>query len=215
MGIYLGSGLAMIVGGSVVQGLSHRPEIALPLLGTIASWRATFLVVGLPGLLVALLTLTIREPQRRALLLSANGRAVEPSFREVFEQLRRRARSFAGISLGMVFQAVSGYAFLAWGPTFFERTYGWTAGQAGRTLGILALTFGCLGMYVGGGLCDHWQKRGIAEAPLRVGVLSAAGTAVAFPPALLVGSATWTTVLLAAAIFFWPSQLAVRMPHCS
>jgi MFS family permease len=56
-------------------------------------------------------------------------------------------------------------------------------------------------MYVGGGLCDHWQRRGIAEAPLRVGVLSAAGTAVAFPLALLVGSATWTTVLLAAAIF--------------
>ena len=201
MGIYLGSGLAMIVGGSVVQGLSHRPEIALPLLGTIASWRATFLVVGLPGLLVALLTLTIREPQRRALLLSANGRAAEPSFREVLEQLRRRARSFAGISLGMVFQAVSGYAFLAWGPTFFERTYGWTVGQAGRTLGILALTFGCFGMYVGGWLCDHWQRRGIAEAPLRVGVLSAAGTAVAFPLALLVGSATWSTVLLAAAIF--------------
>jgi len=101
----------------------------------------------------------------------------------------------------MVFQAVSGYAFLAWGPTFFERTYGWTVGQAGRTLGILALTFGCLGMYVGGGLCDHWQRRGIAEAPLRVGVLSAAGTAVAFPLALLVGNAAWTTVLLAAAIF--------------
>ena len=176
MGIYLGSGLAMIVGGSVVQGLSHRPEIALPLLGPIASWRATFLVVGLPGLLVALLTLTIREPQRRA-------------------------RSFAGISLGMVFQAVSGYAFLAWGPTFFERTYAWTVGQAGRTLGILTLTFGCLGMYVGGWLCDHWQRRGIAEAPLRVGVLSAAGTAVAFPLALLVGRATWTTVLLAVAIF--------------
>ena len=201
MGIYLGSGLAMIVGGSVVQGLSHRPEIALPLLGTIASWRATFLVVGLPGLLIALLTLTIREPQRRALLLSANGRAVEPGFREVLEQLRRRTRSLAGISLGMVFQAVTGYAFLAWGPTFFERTYGWTVGQAGRTLGILTLIFGCLGMYVGGGLCDHWQRRGIAEAPLRVGVLSAAGTAVAFPLALLVGSTTWTTVLLAVAIF--------------
>jgi MFS family permease len=201
MGIYVGSGLAMIVGGSVVQGLSHRPDVALPLLGTIASWRATFLVVGLPGLLVALLTLTIREPQRRALLVSADGRPVEPVFRDVLRHLRRRVRSVAGISLGMVFQAVSGYAFLAWGPTFFVRTYGWTVGQAGRTLGVLTLTFGCLGMYVGGELCDHWQKRGIAEAPLRVGVCGAAGTAVAFPLALLIGSAAWTVVLLAAAIF--------------
>jgi len=200
MGIYVGAGLAMIVGGSVVQGLSHRPEIALPLLGTVASWRAAFLVVGLPGLLVALLTLTLREPRRRALLLCPNGRALEPGFHEVLEQLRRRVRSVVGISLGMVFQAASGYAFFAWGPTFFERTYGWTVGQAGRTLGILTLTFGCLGMYVGGGLCDHWQRRGIAEGPLRVGVFSAAGTAIGFPLALLVGSATWTTVLLAPAI---------------
>jgi MFS family permease len=201
MGIYVGSGLAMIVGGSVVQGLSHRPEIALPVLGTIASWRATFLVVGLPGLIVALLTLTIREPQRRSLLLSASDHAVDPSFHEVLQQFRRRVRSVAGISLGMVFQAVSGYAFLAWGPVFFQRTYGWTVGQSGRTLGVLTLIFGCLGMYTGGGLCDRWQRRGIAEAPLRVGVFSAAGTAIVFPLALLVGHATWTTVVLAAAIF--------------
>ena len=57
-------------------------------------------------------------------------------------------------------------------------------------------------MYTGGGLCDRWQRRGIAEAPLRVGVFSAAGTAIVFPLALLVGCATWTTVVLAAAIFF-------------
>jgi len=50
-------------------------------------------------------------------------------------------------------------------------------------------------------LCDRWQRRGIAEAPLRVGVFSAAGTAIVFPLALLVGRATWTTGVLAAAIF--------------
>src|ERR1700686_2042900 len=62
MGIYVGSGLAFIVGGEVVQHLARQPVLTLPLLGTIASWRAAFLVVGLPGLLVALLVRTIREP---------------------------------------------------------------------------------------------------------------------------------------------------------
>ncbi len=201
MGIYFGSGLAMIVGGSVVQSLSRQPELTLPILGVIASWRATFLVVGLPGLFIALLTLTIREPQRRFLLRAADGRATRPGAREVLEQLRKRLWSVVGISLGMMFQAVSGYAFLAWGPTFLQRTYAWTPGQSGRVLGVLTLLFGCLGMYVGGSLCDRWQRRGILEAPLRVGVCSAAGTAIFFPLALINGDPVWTTLLLAPAVF--------------
>lgn len=201
MGIYLGSGIAMIVGGSVVQSLSGTPFLTLPVLGTIASWRATFLAVGLPGLLIALLTLTIREPQRRSLLRTDNKSAQAP-LRVVWEQLRKRIASFAGISLGMVFQALCGYVFLAWGPTFLQRNYGWSPGQAGHTLGVLTLSFGCAGMYLGGALCDQWQRRGIPEAPLRVAVLSAAGTFVFFPPAVTIGNPAVTTMLLAVAIFF-------------
>jgi len=201
MGIYVGSGLAMIVGGSVVQSLSHRPELALPLLGTIASWRATFLIVGLPGLFIALLTLTIREPQRRALLRASDGSITRPPLRVVWQQLRLRIGSFLGISLAMVFQALCGYAFLAWGPAFLERTYAWTPGRAGHTLGVLTLLFGCAGMYLGGSLCDLWQRRGVSEAPLRVAVLSAAGTCALFPLALTIGNPTGTTFLLAVAIF--------------
>jgi len=202
MGIYLGSGIAMIVGGSVVQSLSQTPALSLPVLGTIASWRATFLVVGLPGLLIALLTLSIREPQRRSLLRKRGGSATQVPLRVVWEQLRKRILSFAGISFGMVFQALCGYAFLAWGPTFLQRTYAWPPGQAGHTLGVLTLVFGCAGMYLGGSLCDHWQRRAILEAPLRVAVLSAAGTCAFFPLAVTIGNPVGTTILLAAAIFF-------------
>ena len=202
MGIYLGSGMAMIVGGSVVQSLSHRPELTLPLLGTIASWRATFLIVGLPGVFIALLTLTIREPRRRALLRTSDGSAIHSPFRVVWRQLRLRIRSFLGISLGMVFQALCSYAFLAWGPAFLQRTYAWTPGRAGLTLGVLTLIFGCAGMYLGGSLCDLWQRRGVPEAPLRVAVLSAAGTCAFFPLALIIGNPAWTTFLLAFGIFF-------------
>ena len=202
MGIYVGSGAAMIVGGSVVQSLSRSPELTLPILGTIASWRATFLAVGIPGLLVALLTRTIREPERRALLRGKDGRAAQSYFREVLRELRRRLWSVIGISLGMVFQAIAGYAFFAWGPTFLQRTYAWTPGHSGHVVGGLLLVFGCSGMYVGGSLCDRWQRRGIPEAPLWIGVYSAAGSTICFPVALTIGNASWTTLLLAPAIFF-------------
>jgi MFS family permease len=200
MGIYIGSGLALIVGGEVIQSLARRPELTLPLLGTIASWRATFLVVGLPGLLIALLIRTIREPQRRYLQQVADGQPYQLGVRNLLKELQLRLGSVVGVSLGMVFQAICGYAFLAWAPTFLQRAYGWSSGQSGRTLGILILVFGCLGMYIGGSLCDHWQRRGIPEAPLRVGVVSAAGAAVLFPLALTTTNAAWATGLLAPAI---------------
>lgn len=44
------------------------PAVTVPLLETIASWRFTFVIVGLPGLLVALLMCIVREPLRRNLL---------------------------------------------------------------------------------------------------------------------------------------------------
>jgi MFS family permease len=201
MGIYIGSGLALIVGGAVVQSLAQRPEFTLPILGSIASWRATFLLVGLPGLLIALLVRTVREPVRRSLSRTASGEASKLSLRDFMKELRARARSVAGISLGMVFQSACGYSFLAWGPTFLQRCYGWTPGHSGRTLGILTLVCGCLGMYSGGSLCDYWQRLGLHHAPLRVGVFSAAGTVVFFPAALLVNDPAWTTRLLVPAIF--------------
>ena len=48
-GIFIGAGLALIVGGTVVSAVSNIPAITMPVLGTIASWRLTFLIVGLPG----------------------------------------------------------------------------------------------------------------------------------------------------------------------
>jgi MFS family permease len=201
MGIYVGSGLALIVGGAVVQGLAQRPELTLPILGTIASWRATFLIVGLPGLLIALLVRTIREPQRSNLLRTAHGEASRLDFQDFLKELRLRAGSVAGISVGMVFQSACSYSFFAWGPTFLQRCYGWTPGHSGRTLGVITLICGCLGMYSGGSLCDRWQRWGVHDAPLRVGVFSAVGTVAFFPLALVVKDPAWTTALLVPAIF--------------
>src|SRR5215475_4822666 len=75
MGIFIGSGLALIVGGEVVARVSGMPEVGVPIIGQIASWRLTFLIVGLPGLLVALLVYTVREPLRRNLLRTGSGQA--------------------------------------------------------------------------------------------------------------------------------------------
>src|SRR5579872_1568748 len=167
MGVFIGSSLAMLVGGTTVDMLARTPFITVPVLGAMASWRLTFVLVGLPGVLFALLAWTIREPSRRNLLASADGRATRLSFGEGLAQIRMRWQSVAGISLAMVCQGMVTYGLLAWVPTFFQRVHHWSPGQSGRALAAILLTFGCGGMYVGGRMSDWWQKRGVAEGPLK------------------------------------------------
>src|SRR5262249_34009122 len=73
MGIFFGAGLGVIVVGTVVSAVTTQPEVSLPLFGTIASWRLTFLIVGLPGILIGLLVYTVHEPLRRNLLRRDDG----------------------------------------------------------------------------------------------------------------------------------------------
>ncbi|HKX28489.1 MAG TPA: MFS transporter [Blastocatellia bacterium] len=202
MGIFIGSGLALIVGGTVVGKVSELPAVDLPLIGTIASWRLTFLIVGLPGLLIGLLVYTVREPLRQNLMRQTDGRVSQLHLREVLAQLARRWRSVVGVSLGLSSQAMCNYAMLAWAPTYFLRVHGWKPRDTGLVLGVMTLTVGCVGMYFGGKLCDRWQQRRISEAPLKVGVIATTTVGVLFTLMTVLPNLTWILVLLTCSQFF-------------
>jgi nitrate/nitrite transporter NarK len=104
--------------------------------------------------------------------------------------------------VGFVFQAACNYGFTAWVPTYFLRAHGWTIGQTGRALGFLILPFGCLGLYLGGWLSERWQKRGLVDAPLLVGIPCAIGILVFLVPAMLMPSAAWSLALIGPGFFF-------------
>lgn len=201
MGVFLGSSLALLVGGIVVDHVSRTPTVTLPLLGVMASWRVTFLIVGLPGLLFALLVYTIKEPIRRDMLRSAQGGVAQLSFGQSIGQLRLRWQSLFGISFAMVFQSMANYALVSWAPTYFIRVHGWTAGQSGRALATILLLAGCGGMYTGGRLSDRWQRRGLDEAPMRVMVIGAALTIVLLPIGPLLADVRATLALLFLGVF--------------
>jgi MFS family permease len=209
MGVFFGSSLSLLLTGAVLDSLAHTPFITVPLLGTIAAWRVVFLVVGIPGVLFALLVYTVREPARRDLLRTPDNRTAKLGFGESVAQMKRRAKSLAGLSIGAVFQAAPTYAITFWFPTFLQRTHHWTPGESGRALAAILLTFGCAGMYTGGKLSDHWQRNGIPEGPLRVGVICAIGTALLLTPALLVPEASWTLAMMAPGIFFLALPMGV------
>src|SRR5262249_45760103 len=202
MGIFIGSGAALIVGGTVVSAVTGLPEIHLPLIGAIASWRLTFLIVGLPGIPVGLLVYSVREPLRRNLLTTSDGRISRLNLAGALRQLISRWESVVGVSVGLSCQALCNYGLLAWAPTYFLRVHGWGPARTGLVLGVLTLTIGCLGMYAGGMLCDRWQRHALLEAPLKVGAVGTLSAGLFFGLAILMPGVGWTLMLLVPALLF-------------
>jgi MFS family permease len=200
-GNLLGSSLALIVGGTTVEAVTRLHQVTLPVLGTIAAWRLTFLILGIPGVLFALLAFTIREPIRKNLLRNAAG-TTKLSISETAVQVQARWQSVVGISIGFVFQAACNYGFSAWAPTYFLRVHGWTVGTTGRPLGLIILVFGGIGLYFGGALSERWQRRGITDAPLRVAIPSAIGTGVFLSLAMLMPTPWLSLALIGPGFFF-------------
>ena len=65
-GLYLGGGLSLPIGGFVLSRWNMAYPVAAEAPLGLAGWQAAFLAVGIPGLLLALWVLSLREPQRGA-----------------------------------------------------------------------------------------------------------------------------------------------------
>lgn len=175
LGIYLGAGLANLVGGALIVRLSADALVVWPVVGAIHPWQQVFVLVGAPGLLVALLMVTVREPRRREAGERGPVGAAGHSIREVVAYLRDNRRTFACHNLGYGLLALVNYGTAAWLPTHLIRSYGWSAGRAGITLGTLTATVGVLGIIAGGRVADRMLARGRTDATMRVGIIAALG----------------------------------------
>ncbi len=175
LGIYLGAGLANLVGGLLLGRLDGTAIVVWPFIGPMRPWQQVFVLVGLPGLLVALLMATVREPSRHE-----TGQRDERAFTvaEVLVYLRANARTFVCHGLGYALFALVNFATAAWLPTHLIRSYGWTAARAGITLGTLTSMIGVLGVVVGGRVADALLAREYTDAKLRVGIIAALGNLV-------------------------------------
>ncbi len=202
MGVYLGAGLAYVIGGLVIELVTAVPSVSLPWIGTMRSWQLTFFVVGLPGLLVALLILTIREPIRRGMLLRDGAPAPHVSLVDLCKFLWQQRRIFGAHFLGFSLLALLFNAVTAWTPAFFMRRFDYTAPEIGIALGVIVLIFGSAGIVCGGWFGDHLSSRGYKDAPMR----GAAFGAVALTPfaavATLVPDPIWSLALFCPLLFF-------------
>ena len=167
LGIPLGTLLGMVIGGTLAD---------------LVGWREAFVVVGLPGVALALVVwFVLKDPRRAdaaAKLRASSQPAALPLGQAVSEVMRSRA-------FVLLLLAGSAASFLAYGKTtwttiFFQRTHAMSPGEVGLWFGLLGGLGGMLGTWLGGYLADRFgakNRRHVLSAP-------AIGMALAVPLAI-------------------------------
>ena len=180
LGIPIGTLLGMMIGG---------------LLADWVGWRKAFLIVGLPGIVLALVVhFMLRDPRQR---LASTEQARTASTPEL--SLWAAVRSVMGSrAFVLLLAAGSTASFLAYGKTtwttiFFQRTHELTPGEVGFWFGVINGAAGIFGTWLGGYLADRFgakNRRHVLTAP-------AIAMAVAAPIAFLAYQAsTWQVALV-------------------
>jgi len=156
-GAIIGIALAYALGGQLAGYVAEHDRIAVPVLGTIRGWQAPFLILLVPGLVVALLVAAIKEPPRR------QPKADPAPVASFMPFVRARARVLGPLFVAMGAQSVIVYANLSWMPTLLGRRFGWAPADIGLALGAVFLTAGLsgnlLGALIGGRLLGEKRHR--------------------------------------------------------
>ena len=229
LGIFLGAGLANIVGGSLVVAVGGRTEWVLPVLGAVKPWQAIFVAVGLPGVVIAVVSVFMPEPARRRpprseglgfAVPASRADASLPSAR-LIDFLKANWPLLLTFALAVSFFSTVNNGIAGWLPTYFQRVHGWTARQSGLVAGSFTATIGVAGAIFAGRWADRLRSTGMLDADLivfLVGSVSMGIAAVVFPlmPTGFSSAAVLAVVNFPAAFPFGISFAAIALvtpPH--
>jgi predicted MFS family arabinose efflux permease len=121
-------------------------------------WRMAFLVVGAPGILLAIIVrFTLAEPVRGISEKRSGGSDGVP-MKEVLAVLWSR-RSFRHMALGAGLNAFCAYSVSNWIASFMIRTHGMSTGELGTYLSLIIGVGGAIGVFGGGVLADRLARR--------------------------------------------------------
>ncbi|EWY36137.1 MFStransporter [Skermanella stibiiresistens SB22] len=170
LGVYVsaasaGSGLALICGGAVIQVVARSPVVELPVFGAVRSWQATFIIVGLGGLIVPLLAAALSEPRRR---VPAPTTGLHASGVTLVRCLSAHRRFFLCQYTAIALYCAVAFGLLAWTPAFFMRRFDWTAAETGLRFGSGILIAGGSGAIAGGALASWARGKGLATANIDI-----------------------------------------------
>jgi MFS family permease len=208
-GPYLGGGLALILGG-LIMGSAATLSHLTPAAAELKPWQLTFILVGAPGFLLALILFAIREPTRVA--IAEDGVTDERHFtlREALSFLWERRGFYWRFTVMMTLIVVNLYALPAWMPSLLIRVYGASPKHVGFQFGTVVLVAGSIGVLAGPYLVNLLRKYSSDGSNVILCVVIAAFL-LSFSVALIGLAPTYTTALALSALatLFYSMPLAV------
>ncbi len=176
MGVPIGSLFGLIAGG---------------LLADAFGWRVALLVVGLPGILLALiLYFLVKDPRHNGVMSAARPPTLP--WREAMRELAS-SRAFTLLVIASSVNAFLGYGKGVWQIIFFMRSHGLSAGEVGLAIGLTTGLCGIIGSTIGGRMADWLGTRN----PAHYFIMPAVGFLVAIPFSLAAYTASDWRVAIA------------------
>ncbi len=164
----VGAGIASLLSAGILNWAKTVENISVPLLGQVAPWQLTFIVVGIPGLLLAPLVLTLREPPRQR----TAGNDVAPKFSVMLAHVGARWKTYASVVYFVCVMTIVAYS-QGWYAPMFSRTWGWDAQIYATVNAIVLLAVGPLTVNIAGWLNDKFYARGRKDAPILIIMIGA------------------------------------------
>ena len=197
-----GTTLGPLIGGAlVVMSAGWAPTTLGPL--TILGWQWILIVMGLPGLLVGLLFLTVQEPQRLAPAADAPhvpqgaglGRRILTFMGlDALRAINAKPRVYYPLFGALALSAVETFGLQFWRVPFMVRTFGWDERQIGAALSVTVLVGSLSGLLLGSVLVE-WLAKRHKDANVRAAAICFTGTTVCTITAILMPTA-WGSLIL-------------------
>lgn len=160
----VGSATAFGIGGLAIAFATGLNGVSLPLHGPVQPWQIVMMMVGLPGLAVALLAFTFPDPGRKD--IAAGAVREDRPIAAAFAFMRANWQLIGLMMVAFSALAVCGYSMTAWVPTFIGRRYGWEPITYGPALSMMNLV-AAASLVVNGKIVDILFGRGMKDAHLR------------------------------------------------
>lgn len=166
MGGKVGSAAAFGLGALAIAYAEalHARGVHWPFMGDAEAWHRVMLMVGAPGLVLALLVFTFREPPRRDMGSAARRGAADRGLLLAF--LRENWRLIGLMMVCFSALALCGYSLTSWVPAYIGRRFGWTPVQYGPALSAMNV-ISAVWLVVNGRIVDWLFGRGIKDVHMR------------------------------------------------
>ncbi|KXU32989.1 MFS transporter [Sphingobium sp. 22B] len=159
----VGSATAFALGGVAIAFATAHSGIHIPFHGPAQPWQLVMMMVGVPGILLALLLFTFPDPgRRRTPGTAANGEQKGLIKAFVTQNWKLLALMLVGTSA----LAMCGYSMTNWVPAYIERHFGWKPVQYGFALSLMNIV-SAVSLVVNGWIVDKLFARGMKDAHLR------------------------------------------------